>query len=637
MEDEKIIINKKEKNSDTIKFEHILTASEIRLNQLFLIDRNGIDYHNFFPKYGYRIRVINNQGNIFSSSVLAKQYINCDFNFLFKSDKFQPGDLISIKYDPHETIENKKNIIHIGIIKKNPSQIDKTEIESNGDWFNEILKIIYHFDGEIFTIDQIYAFEEDLKSKFPNNPFIKEKIIQQLQSIRDHGIIEFLGDESYKKTHFKNVTFEKSNESKEATDIIYLQKTDKVARYGNDLLEINKGYIINCKKFKITHPDPEVQRVIDSIAARTDYQITEENESKINKDDETETSSEKIPKVDTFVQSLKRNIKGYSGHFADIIKYTPDFYELFESLLKEKKFNNEIRTLFNLVVAYFVLPDDVVPEDEFGPFGYIDDLYLCVYVLDKLNTEKETINKYWKGTGDVFDLAAYIKKEIENAPTELIGKEKLESVICYIEPGRRIYISSEPQSKPNQEKLDETSIKKPILEKKDTGKTIIPYDPTRHYVRESDNFLELIHKKTDFTHLTLDKKYYILQPEHSNNSAEIKINNSSNLSENTFEKIQNENNNNQIVTKIKKDEITLYASKEKVEQMNVRGIIRYIYYPFNKHQPIKVKLVNDVNIYTTFNRDIVHNFSEGDNVIIHYHVTKEIFNNIDSISFVEDS
>jgi type II restriction enzyme len=45
----------------------------------------------------------------------------------------------------------------------------------------------------------MYQFENKLKIKHPNNNFIKDKIRQQLQVLRDKGLIEFVGRGKYKK------------------------------------------------------------------------------------------------------------------------------------------------------------------------------------------------------------------------------------------------------------------------------------------------------------------------------------------------------------------------------------------------------------------------------------------------------
>jgi type II restriction enzyme len=52
---------------------------------------------------------------------------------------------------------------------------------------------------DVFNLDDVYKFEKKLKLKYPNNNFIKDKIRQQLQLLRDKGIIEFMSRGNYKK------------------------------------------------------------------------------------------------------------------------------------------------------------------------------------------------------------------------------------------------------------------------------------------------------------------------------------------------------------------------------------------------------------------------------------------------------
>lgn len=71
-------------------------------------------------------------------------------------------------------------------------------LETKG-WLLEILKCLDKIHNKEFTLEQIYGFENDLKSIFPNNKHVKDKIRQQLQVLRDKGIIEFLGRGKYRK------------------------------------------------------------------------------------------------------------------------------------------------------------------------------------------------------------------------------------------------------------------------------------------------------------------------------------------------------------------------------------------------------------------------------------------------------
>lgn len=70
--------------------------------------------------------------------------------------------------------------------------------ESKG-WLLEIMRCIDLIKKESFALDELYQFEARLKQKFPANNFIKDKIRQQLQMLRDKGLIEFFGRGQYRK------------------------------------------------------------------------------------------------------------------------------------------------------------------------------------------------------------------------------------------------------------------------------------------------------------------------------------------------------------------------------------------------------------------------------------------------------
>jgi DpnI-like restriction endonuclease len=52
-------------------------------------------------------------------------------------------------------------------------------------------------DAPEFTLQRMYDFEKQLKQRFPRNDFIRAKIRQQLQVLRDAGLIVFEGRGRY--------------------------------------------------------------------------------------------------------------------------------------------------------------------------------------------------------------------------------------------------------------------------------------------------------------------------------------------------------------------------------------------------------------------------------------------------------
>lgn len=72
------------------------------------------------------------------------------------------------------------------------------DIKSRG-WLLDTLLCAEKIPGSEFTLAQMYGFEGILKQKHPENNFVKDKIRQQLQLLRDKGFIEFLGNGNYRK------------------------------------------------------------------------------------------------------------------------------------------------------------------------------------------------------------------------------------------------------------------------------------------------------------------------------------------------------------------------------------------------------------------------------------------------------
>lgn len=79
-------------------------------------------------------------------------------------------------------------------------QLEVANMDHRG-WLMDILNCVNSVKKELFTLDEIYAFEATLQSRHPTNTHIRPKIRQQLQILRDKGFIEFLGNGRYRKTH----------------------------------------------------------------------------------------------------------------------------------------------------------------------------------------------------------------------------------------------------------------------------------------------------------------------------------------------------------------------------------------------------------------------------------------------------
>jgi len=56
-----------------------------------------------------------------------------------------------------------------------------------------VLNIVRGFGAEEFTNEQVYAFERELEALHPGNRHVRDKIRQQLQVLRDIGLLEHTG------------------------------------------------------------------------------------------------------------------------------------------------------------------------------------------------------------------------------------------------------------------------------------------------------------------------------------------------------------------------------------------------------------------------------------------------------------
>lgn len=68
-------------------------------------------------------------------------------------------------------------------------------------WMADVLKVIRDLGKREFTLEEVYAFEPHLQRLHPENRYIRPKIRQQLQFLRDKGILAFRGRGRYEVKH----------------------------------------------------------------------------------------------------------------------------------------------------------------------------------------------------------------------------------------------------------------------------------------------------------------------------------------------------------------------------------------------------------------------------------------------------
>ena len=125
----------------------------------------------------------------------------------------------------------------------------------------------------------------------------------------------------------------------------------------------------------------------------------------------------------SFDQLLQEDIADYEGRHDDLIYQAPSFYRLLTRLLDDPRLPKKMRSLVLAAIAYFILPVDIIPEDLEGPYGYVDDIWLCAFVADRIRKEMgndEILVNNWDGEGKIIPLIGEILSEWQS----LIGDKK---------------------------------------------------------------------------------------------------------------------------------------------------------------------------------------------------------------------
>ena len=74
--------------------------------------------------------------------------------------------------------------------------------EHSRGWLIEVLKCVESIRSTEFELSEVYKFEDHLQGIFPDNMHVRPKIRQQLQFLRDSGLLEFVARGRYRMQSF---------------------------------------------------------------------------------------------------------------------------------------------------------------------------------------------------------------------------------------------------------------------------------------------------------------------------------------------------------------------------------------------------------------------------------------------------
>ena len=138
----------------------------------------------FVSKVVLDFEAISNNEN---TGVVKKTDINTVREILSKLPKAIPQKLPKYAI---ETPEERFDVLEIP---------DNSITSTLNGWKLEVFKCVNSIPNQFFSLKEVNEFENNLRKIYPSNNRIKDKIRQQLQYLRDLGLIEFLGNGQYKK------------------------------------------------------------------------------------------------------------------------------------------------------------------------------------------------------------------------------------------------------------------------------------------------------------------------------------------------------------------------------------------------------------------------------------------------------
>ena len=111
--------------------------------------------------------------------------------------------------------------------------------------------------------------------------------------------------------------------------------------------------------------------------------------------------------------------RGENHRWLEWVLLVPDFFHLLMKLSLDPEVPSNEKIKLAAVIAYFILPTDLLPEWILGAPGYLDDLVVACYVLQSFfqSAGEDKLNEHWAGEGDILE---HVTRVVERSD-ELLG------------------------------------------------------------------------------------------------------------------------------------------------------------------------------------------------------------------------
>lgn len=154
----------------------------------YSLDRMRVESLQYVPKFFFVPEIVEKRKPL-SDNAKRKGWVGC--NILFNKIPIQGRIPVIVNSVP---VEKSVVLSKVAMIQ----QIRTDDLSARG-WLLDVLTCVNSIESGTFSLNMVYGFENALGAKHPNNNNIRAKIRQQLQQLRDRGVIAFLGNGHYKK------------------------------------------------------------------------------------------------------------------------------------------------------------------------------------------------------------------------------------------------------------------------------------------------------------------------------------------------------------------------------------------------------------------------------------------------------
>lgn len=146
----------------SIEFLRRIGEAEISTKHLNLTDINGKTYGKFFPPHKTKFIVIDQNGRRFDAQKHHTNQIWGNLRKWYEANNINEGDLVKVKFDPNERI-NEKYALHLEVIEKQQIPIEEREETTEEETYPTEIPVEFEKQLENFMEVNLDLVEPGLK------------------------------------------------------------------------------------------------------------------------------------------------------------------------------------------------------------------------------------------------------------------------------------------------------------------------------------------------------------------------------------------------------------------------------------------------------------------------------------------